>query len=130
MGENSSNDDSKQHDDSAAVVDCAAGRELGCSTFCCRLIVRLNEHERKQFNGAGTVEKSEDGLCQYLDRDSFLCAIWEKRPSVCREYTCNDDQLLQIVLREGFRDLKTLATSKLFIPTETYIRIPTTPTKK
>jgi len=106
-------------------VDCEAGRELGCATFCCRLIVRLRDDERPSFDGAGTIEKSEDGLCCYLDRDSYMCGIWEKRPQVCREYTCNDDDLLQIVLREGFKDLKTLALSKLFIPRETYIKIPT-----
>lgn len=125
MGEISSDGNSGPEGDDAVIVDCDAGRELGCSTFCCRLIVRLNDSERKQFNGVGTFEKSDDGLCMYLDRDTFLCGIWDKRPSVCREYTCNDDKLLQVVLREGFRDLKTLATSKLFIPTETYIRIPT-----
>jgi Fe-S-cluster containining protein len=107
-----------------AAIDCDAGREMGCTTFCCRLIVRLKDHERAQFDGAGTLEKSEDGLCCYLDRESYLCSIWDKRPGVCREYTCNDDYLLQVVLREGFTNLVNLAKSKIFIPKETYIKIP------
>lgn len=113
-----------------ALIDCNAGRELGCDTFCCRLHVRLSEEERPHFEGAGTLDKGEDGLCAYLDRGSFLCGIWDKRPEVCREYTCNDDTLLQVVLREGFTDLKTLVSSQLFIPKETFIKVPKVPTKK
>jgi len=111
--------------ENTAVINCNAGRELGCETFCCRLHVRLSERERVRFEGAGTIDKGDDGLCCYLDRDSYLCSIWEKRPEVCRGYTCNDDSLLQVVIREGFTDLKTLVRSKLFIPKETYIKIPT-----
>ena len=107
-----------------ALIDCNAGRELGCLTFCCRLHVRLSEEERAR-EGVGTLDKGEDGLCVHLDRDSYLCAIWDKRPEVCREYTCNDDSLLQVVLREGFTDLKTLVSSQLFIPKETFIKVPT-----
>lgn len=106
------------------VIDCSEGRRMGCNTFCCRLIVRLKEHERPQFDGMGTVGKDDDGLCQHLDRKTYLCAIWEKRPSVCKEYTCNDDFLLQVVLREGFTDLKSLAMSKLFVPKESFIHVP------
>lgn len=120
--------DSSTEDDvpevKTAAIDCQAGRDMGCTTFCCRLIVRLKDHERPQFNGAGTIEKGEDGLCCHLDRETYLCSIWDKRPSVCREYSCNGDPLLQVVLREGFTNLVALAKSKLFIPRETYIKIP------
>ena len=108
-----------------AIINCNAGRDLGCATFCCRLHVRLSEEERPGFEGVGTLEKRDDGLCVYLDRNSYLCSIWDKRPGVCREYTCNDDSLLQVVIREGFTDLKTLVRSQLFIPKETYIKVPT-----
>lgn len=114
----------KDHKETA-VINCNAGRNLGCETFCCRLHVRLNEEERHRFEGAGTLEKGDDGLCVHLDRNTYLCTIWDKRPGVCREYTCNGDYLLQVVIREGFTNLKTLVRSKLFIPKDTYIKIPT-----
>jgi Fe-S-cluster containining protein len=117
-------------EDNTALIDCQAGRELGCATFCCRLHVRLNEAERARFEGAGTLEKNEDGLCTYIDKNTFRCTIWDQRPGVCREYTCNDDSLLQVVIREGFTNLKTLVTSQIFIPKEIYVYVPTENTEE
>lgn len=110
--------------ESTTLINCEEGRRLGCANFCCRLIVRLSEEEAGRFDGARTLEKGEDGLCIYLDRDTSLCKIWEQRPMVCREYTCNDDELLQTVLKEGFRSLKQILMSRTFIPKELYIRVP------
>lgn len=113
--------------DHCVDVDCDAGRRMGCATFCCRLVIRLTEEESKDFGGARTIEKAEDGLCIYKDRDNHLCKIWERRPAVCRGYTCNGDDFLQVVVREGFTSLKDLAMSRLFVPKECYVQVPHAP---
>lgn len=111
-------------------VDCDAGRRMGCATFCCRLLVRLKEHEMEKSEGQtaakGFVDKNEEGLCIHLNRETWGCNIWEKRPQICREYDCNSDFLLQVVLREGFTNIADIArkAAKAYIPKETYIKIP------
>lgn len=37
-----------EHETKTILVDCEAGREMGCNTFCCRLLVPLKFHEREQ----------------------------------------------------------------------------------
>lgn len=110
-------------------VDCGKGRELGCQTYCCRLLVRLGPDERAA-DGAdqkahGFVEKSADGYCVNLDRDSHLCRIWETRPRVCRGYDCNGDFLLQVAVRNKFQNIAELVklAASAYIPRETYIQV-------
>jgi len=111
-------------------VDCSKGRQIGCQTYCCRLIVRLDPEERDFGNGSlpasGAVEKGEDGYCIHLDRESCFCGIWNHRPVVCRDYNCNDDFLLQVALKEPVTSLVRLVqkAQSVFIPKESYIRIP------
>jgi hypothetical protein len=111
-------------------IDCEEGRRLGCGTFCCRLLVRLDPDEMEPTNDGslpkGFVDKLPDGNCIHFDPHKQLCDIWHKRPRVCREYECNSDFLLQVVLRNGFTSIGKLAllASKSFIPLETYIRVP------
>ena len=88
----------------AALIDCDAGRTLGCKSFCCRLLVRLEEHERHEIDPEtslvkGYVGKKENGRCLHQDDETGLCANWENRPKACREYNCNHDPFLQTVLR-------------------------------
>lgn len=96
-----------------ALVNCDQGRQMGCATFCCRLLVRLKPHEMQAGeNGApakGFVGKTADGLCIHLDRESWRCGIWDKRPEICREYDCNSDPLLQIALRGPFKNIVELS---------------------
>jgi len=108
-----------------ANVDCDAGRRQGCRTFCCRLLVRLAPEERTG-DGKGFVDKDAEGLCVHLDRDTFLCRIWERRPKVCREYDCNADDLLQVALRQEFRTIVDLAkaATRMVLPREKYLRVP------
>jgi len=111
-------------------VNCEEGRQLGCKTFCCRLLVRLDPEEREPANDGtapkGYVDKNEKGDCIHLDTENLLCRIWEKRPRVCREYECNSDFLLQVVLRNGFSSLGRLVkdASTVFIPRETFVQVP------
>ncbi|HKK04495.1 MAG TPA: YkgJ family cysteine cluster protein [Gammaproteobacteria bacterium] len=111
-------------------VDCDAGRRRGCGTFCCRLLVRLKEHELEP-SPDGTpakrfVDKDEEGYCVHFDRESCLCSIWERRPQTCREYSCNEDFLLQVAVREGFSNIADLArkAATTYVPVEQYVSIP------
>lgn len=100
-----------------SLIDCEVGRRLGCRTFCCRLLVRLDEDEREPAaNGAiakGFVDKGPDGLCVHLDRSTHRCGIWEKRPRICREYDCNHDYLLQAAIRLGVTNIVQLSRDAL-----------------
>jgi hypothetical protein len=114
-----------------ANVNCDEGRRLGCETFCCRLLVRLDPNERSlDDNGGlppkGYVDKEPDGNCIHFDKEKMLCKIWEKRPRVCREYECNSDFLLQVAIRNGFTSLGKLVkeAASAYIPKETYVKVP------
>jgi hypothetical protein len=112
------------------LIDCSEGRRMGCAVFCCRMLVRLQPDEMEPSDGTtpakGFVDKDPEGYCIYYNQESGLCDNWEKRPKVCREYECNSDFMLQVVLREGFTNIAELAkaASKAFIPKECYIKIP------
>jgi len=117
---------------SDADIDCETGRALGCQTFCCRLLVRLDPDEREPSRDGlppkGFVDKDlEDGLCIHLDRENHHCRIWAKRPRVCREYHCNDDEMLQAALKlRNFKNIVELAKAAvhLNVPRECYVRVP------
>ena len=114
-------------------VDCDEGRRLGCATFCCRLLVRLDPEEREpstnDLPAKGFVDKDEQGNCIHLDLEKGWCRIWENRPRVCREYECNSDYLLQVALRHGFKSIGQLAKSAMAaqIPKQSFIQVPLTP---
>lgn len=112
------------------LIDCDAGRSMGCQSFCCRMLVRLKPHEREETRD-GTppksfIDKDEEGYCIHFDRNTSLCGIWDRRPEICREYECNSDFLLQVALREEFRNIVELArkAATTYIPAETYTFIP------
>ncbi len=109
-------------------VDCEAGRKLGCQTYCCRLLVRLDADERGAAgaSGGGFVEKDADGYCVNLDRETHRCRIWDSRSRTCRGYDCNGDFLLQVAVRYPFRNIAELAklAATAYIPKETYVRVP------
>ncbi|VAW58785.1 hypothetical protein MNBD_GAMMA08-1503 [hydrothermal vent metagenome] len=111
-------------------VNCDEGRKIGCKTYCCRLLVRLTPEEMLPTNDGsiskGFIDKDEDGYCMHFDRNNFNCAIWNKRPEICRKYDCNTDYLLQIAIRKSFNnivDLTTLANT-VKVEKEDYILIP------
>ena len=86
-----------------ALLDCDAGRKMGCKSFCCRLLVRLDQKEQTEIDPVtgrkkGYVDKKENGTCIYQDEKTGLCLNWKNRPRICREYDCNHDRMLQVVL--------------------------------
>lgn len=113
------------------LVDCDAGRRMGCATFCCRMMVRLQPDEMEKGDGItppkGFVDKDPEGYCVHIDRETGRCNNWGKRPRVCREYECNSDFMLQVVLRNGFTNIAELARQAInaYIPKESYRYVPT-----
>jgi len=88
------------------LLDCDTGRKLGCKSFCCRLLIRLDEDDRTEIDPEtqrkkGYVGKKDDGTCLYQDEQTGLCLNWDNRPKVCREYDCNFDKLLQVVFKSS-----------------------------
>jgi len=112
------------------LVDCDVGRRMGCANFCCRKLVRLEPDEMKPSDGItpakGFVDKDSEGYCIYFNRNNGHCINWKNRPRVCREYECNSDFLLQVVLRKGFKNIADLAkkAAKTHVFKEKYIKIP------
>jgi hypothetical protein len=116
----------------AVVLDCDTGRRLGCAAFCCRLIVRYGPEDEPVYNAEGLRKSCVDkdpqtGLCVHLDTASQRCEIWERRPTVCRQFDCNGSELLQVVLAEGFVSLSQLVRSKRVVPPEQWQQVPYLP---
>jgi Fe-S-cluster containining protein len=70
--------------------------------------------------------KDADGYCNHLNRENYLCGIWDVRSRTCRGYSCNGDFLLQVAVRNPFKNIAELVkmATTAYIPKETYISIP------
>ncbi len=44
------------------------------------------EHVVTDEHGLSVLAKSDDGWCVALDRDTFRCTIYARRPQVCRDF--------------------------------------------
>ena len=42
--------------------------------------------------GGETMKRLDDGWCSAVDRDTFLCTIYENRPWICREFEMGSDE--------------------------------------
>ncbi len=79
------------------LVDCAQ-RYTACRAACCTIYdVYLTEAEvrggqyRWDLERPYRLERRADGSCTYLDSTTRRCTIWERRPTVCRGYSCARD---------------------------------------
>lgn len=75
-----------------------------CEACCCRLEVMIisdtgvpDRHIAVDEWGGETMKRLADGWCSALNRDTFLCTIYENRPWICREfemgsYECLDER--------------------------------------
>jgi uncharacterized protein len=86
--------------------------EVTCSTChacCCRLEVLIfsdtgvpEKHIARDEWGGETMLRLDDGWCSALDRDTFLCSIYENRPDICRDfemgsYECRSERSIPVV---------------------------------
>lgn len=105
---------------------------MGCRTYCCRLLVRLTEEDAQRLYPdrptARFLEKAADEFCVYLDRETYRCGIWDKRPEICRSFDCNSDFLLQVAVKEQFDSIVDLTAKarKIYLPNHLWIKIPQT----
>lgn len=70
--------------------------EITCSTCqanCCRLEVMIisdndvpKHHIYVNADGSESMLRLDDGWCSALNRDTFMCSIYENRPWICREF--------------------------------------------
>ena len=52
--------------------------------------------------GGESMLRLEDGFCSALDRETFMCSIYENRPWICREfemgsYECNIERNVHVL---------------------------------
>jgi Fe-S-cluster containining protein len=81
----------------AQLVNCAERMHI-CHAVCCTLDFALSQEEVE----SGTVKwdlgrpyyirHEEDGHCSHWDASSTSCTIYDRRPSVCRNYSCAGDE--------------------------------------
>lgn len=75
-----------------------------CRASCCRLEVMIisdtgvpEEHIAVDHWGGETMRRLADGWCSAIDRETFMCTIYENRPWICREfamgsYECREER--------------------------------------
>ncbi len=79
-----------------AEVDCEAYISL-CKAKCCTFRFALTKEEvekgRIKYNVKRPffIERDADGYCNYIERHTLKCTIWEERPIRCRRYDCRED---------------------------------------
>lgn len=78
-------------------IDCLE-RHPTCKAACCKLGFALSVQDveegavRWDLRQPYVNRKGEDGYCVHLDRSTYKCTVYEKRPLICRCYTCQDDK--------------------------------------
>jgi len=70
----------------------------------------VEEDERHEIDPStnrvkGYVDKKENGTCIHQNEENGSCLNWENRPKICREYDCNYDRLLQVVLKSSGKSI-------------------------
>jgi Fe-S-cluster containining protein len=78
-------------------VDCES-RLTACEAACCtifRVFLSASEVRRGEllWDLAQPYQllKGPDGHCVHLDAETLRCGVWERRPHVCRTYSCASD---------------------------------------
>jgi len=79
-----------------------------CQACCCRLEVMIitdtgvpHKHVALDEWGGETMLRLEDGWCSALDRETYMCSIYDNRPLICREfemgsYECKQERSAQM----------------------------------
>lgn len=82
------------NDREAAKIDCA-GRMKICKAACCTLRFSLNKKEIDALKNGWSedfpfrIKRTTNGYCIFFDQNMMQCSIYEKRPNVCRYFTCS-----------------------------------------
>lgn len=79
-----------------ARLNCADRRAV-CRAACCKLDFALSAQDieegtvRWRLDQPYMIRKGADGYCIHLDRETLQCTIYERRPAICRLYSCRND---------------------------------------
>jgi Fe-S-cluster containining protein len=80
-----------------AEVDCAARMHV-CQAVCCSLPFPLSAEEveagdvRWDLGHPYVIRQTAEGYCVHNDRATGGCDVYDKRPGVCRGYSCAHDE--------------------------------------
>jgi Fe-S-cluster containining protein len=96
-------------------VDCAA-RVKHCKSACCGLDVVLSPQDVEE----GVVRwdlaypyqirhSKQDGYCCHMKRDTGFCEVYEKRPYICRTYSCANDKRIWLDFDKMIPNTESLA---------------------
>lgn len=73
-----------------------------CAARCCRLEVMLMAEDDVPAAlieidawGGEVMERLEDGWCAALDRETMRCRIYERRPTICRDFELGGGDCLE-----------------------------------
>ena len=73
-----------------------------CAARCCRLEVMLMAEDDVPAAlteidawGGEVMARLADGWCAALDRDTMLCRIYERRPTICRDFELGGGDCLE-----------------------------------
>jgi Fe-S-cluster containining protein len=77
-------------------LDCGSRRDL-CRAACCKLDFALSTQDieegtvRWRLDQPYMIRKGVNGYCIHLDQEKRQCSIYERRPAICRLYSCRND---------------------------------------
>ncbi|MFI5040818.1 MAG: YkgJ family cysteine cluster protein [Acidimicrobiales bacterium] len=80
-----------------AYVDCEARMHV-CGAVCCRLKFPLSAAEVEEgsvkwdIGHPYLIRHESDGYCTHNDRETHGCHVYDRRPTVCRTYSCAGDK--------------------------------------
>jgi Fe-S-cluster containining protein len=78
-------------------IDCESRRYL-CKAACCKLSFALARQDIEEgivkwdLGHPYMIAKEGDGYCVRLDKTTYKCKVWEKRPVPCRAFDCRNDK--------------------------------------
>jgi Fe-S-cluster containining protein len=91
--------DAEQDDVPFIPVNCDERIHI-CNAVCCRLSFALSIDEiesgqlKWELGKPYHIRHQSNGYCYHINSDTRRCSVYEKRPSVCRKYTCANDNRL------------------------------------
>jgi len=62
--------------------------------------------------GGWVMARLDDGWCAALDRNTLLCAIYERRPMICSEYQVGDSDCIGERLRHTTTRMESQGVSR------------------
>ena len=87
----------------AACVDCQS-RLPTCKAVCCKFPYALSRQDveegfiRWEFGRPYLIAHGADGYCVHLDRETYQCTAYDRRPVPCRGFDCKDNKKWKVWL--------------------------------